>query len=358
MVTSSNFHIEGSWIHIPPNGPTSETNAPRDHDQYHPVKQEENGGIQGKVRKHEKIYWKYTSCAQIHPYSSVFIQLAFQIAQPWVGPSQWLQAHPARKVAQWLCWVAFRNLCALVHVDMPGEHDFRDFKFVSLVGFFCIGQFIQRCRPQFVMLLCHKLWTGGKGSLQLLAPNWLFIPFSISKCRSLGQYCDGNYMKTAATTAWTSAREFSCLVCITSNHIGKMLGYFSTTRVGQCHLSTSLSMCCAMAAPKDAFRFLCQYEAIDKVQTTSEHCCCCRACNLKVWCNSALLCFSYAMESVEPKRNKRRVQLSSCIFCVALSLSLFLCPNSRKKNHIYPVISFMMISHDIIHDNKHQRFRL
>ena len=74
MVTSSNFHIEGSWIHIPPNGPTSETNAPRDHDQYHPVKQEENGGIQGKVRKHEKIYWKYTSCAQIHPYSSVFIQ--------------------------------------------------------------------------------------------------------------------------------------------------------------------------------------------------------------------------------------------------------------------------------------------
>ena len=49
-------HIEGSWIHIPPNGPTSETNAPRDHDQYHPVKQEENGGIQGKVRKHEKIY--------------------------------------------------------------------------------------------------------------------------------------------------------------------------------------------------------------------------------------------------------------------------------------------------------------
>ena len=107
------------------------------------------------------------------------------------------------------------------------------------------------------------------------------------------------------------------------------------------------------------FGFSVSMRRLTKVQTTSEHCCCCRACNLKVWCNSALLCFSYAMESVEPKRNKRRVQLSSCIFCVALSLSLsFFVQNSRKKNHIYPVISFMMISHDIIHDNKHQRFRL
>lgn len=214
---------------------------------------------------------------------------------------------------------------------MPGEHDFRDFKFVSLVGFFCIGQFIQRCRPQFVMLLCHKLWTGGKGSLQLLAPNWLF-PFSISKCRSLGQYCDGNYMKTAARTAWTSAHEFSCLVYITSNHIGKMLGYFSTTRVGQCHLSTSLSMCCAMAAPKDAFRFLCQYEAIDKVQTTSEHCCCCRACNLKVWCNGSLLCFSYAMESVEQRGIKdmfNHLHVSSV--CLSLSLSFFVQTLDKKS---------------------------
>lgn len=160
------------------------------------------------------------------PNSSIFIQLAFQTAQPWVGPSQWLQAHPARKVAQWL---VLSGLSKSVCFSSCG-----DFKFVSLVGFFCIGQFIQRCRLQFVMLLCHKLWTGGKGSLQLLAPNWLF-PFSISKCRSLGKYCDGNYMKTAARTAWTSAHEFSCLVCITSNHIGKMLGYFSTTRVGQCH---------------------------------------------------------------------------------------------------------------------------
>ena len=162
------------------------------------------------------------------PNSSIFIQLAFQIAQPWVGPSQWLQAHPARKVAD-LCWVAFRNLARRAW--------FARFQ-ICVLGWFLLHRTVYSKMPpselQFVMLLCHKLWTGGKGSLQLLAPNWLF-PFSISKCRSLGKYCDGNYMKTAARTAWTSAHEFSCLVCITSNHIGKMLGYFSTTRVGQCH---------------------------------------------------------------------------------------------------------------------------
>lgn len=58
-------------------------------------------------RKHENILKIYFMCPcssifiHIHPYL-IWFKLAFQIAQPWVGPSQWLQAHPARKVAQWL----------------------------------------------------------------------------------------------------------------------------------------------------------------------------------------------------------------------------------------------------------------
>lgn len=185
-----------------------------------------------------KIYWKYILHVpifiHIHPYL-IWFKLAFQIAQPWVGPSQWLQAHPARKVAQWLVLSGLSKSVCFSSCGHARRAWFSRFQICVLGWFLLHWTVYSKMLPSMLMLLCHKLWTGGKGSLQLLAPNWLFIPFSISKCRFLGQYCDGNYMKTAARTAWTSAHEFSCLVYITSNHIGKMLGYFSTTRVGQCH---------------------------------------------------------------------------------------------------------------------------
>lgn len=115
-------------------------------------------------RKHENILKIYFMC----PCSSIFDLIQVGISNcPTLGGSITMTPSTPGSESRWLCWVAFRNLCALVHVDMPGEHDLRDFKFVSLVGFFCIGQFIQRCRLQVLMLLCHKLWTGGKGSLQL-----------------------------------------------------------------------------------------------------------------------------------------------------------------------------------------------
>ncbi len=149
-------------------------------------------------------------------------------------------------------------------------------------------------------------------------------------------------MKTAARTAWKSAHEFSCLVYITSNHIGKMLGYFSTTRVGQCHCPHRFRCVAQWPHQKMHFRFSVSMRRLAKFRPNMNAV---AAVGLATWkCDAMVLCCaSVVLWKMQNWENERHVQsldlyLHVSSVSLSLSLSLSLCANSRNPQ-IYPVIS-------------------
>lgn len=220
--------------------------------------------------------------AHVHPYSSIFDLIQVRMSTQWHSncptlggsittvPAPSTPGSESRATMTLLSTKLLSGLfeiCALCCGHARRAY-FRSMKLVSKT-FLLHSQFIQRCLQSYAFVshkLCVNLWQR------------------ISNCKHqtgcsfhsafLGQYYDGNMWKSNENCCKNCLNICPWIFLLGLHHFHSHwedAGILFHHTGWSMPLFTSLSMCCAMAAQKDAFRFLCQYEAIGKVQTAYEH---------------------------------------------------------------------------------------